>query len=96
MRACCSLRASLQAVEKVTAWTQAHVDRWVSWMGSAEELQRMKRGQMLSRDTGVRRLWVEAGAEAFATMLGGDKEGGKQLAIAVSGPQQQQYVGQAS
>lgn len=83
-------------MDKVSAWSQAHVESWLGWMETAEEVQRMKRGQMLSRDTGVRRLWVEAAAEGYTNVLGGDKEGGKQLAIAVSGPMQQQYVGQGS
>jgi len=50
---------------------------------------------MLSRDNGVRRLWVDAHTAATATIIG-DKAHAKTLAIALGGPQQQAYVGQAS
>eukprot|EP00624_Nannochloropsis_granulata_P007466 evm.model.NODE_8002_length_1082_cov_18.777264.1 len=75
---------------------EAHVSRWLGWCESAKEVDRMKRGLLLSRDNGVRRTWVE-GTSGGLDVFGGGREGGKalakQVAIAMSGPQQEAYVG---
>lgn len=91
-----SLPASPQGVAKASEWVDAHVSRWLGWCEGAKEVDRMKRGLLLSRDNGVRRTWVEGAAGGLEGFVGG-REGGKalakQAAIAMSGPQQEAYVG---
>lgn len=91
-----SLPASPAGITKAGEWMEAHVSRWLGWCESAKEVDRMKRGLLLSRDNGVRRTWVEGTAGGLEVFVGG-REGGKalakQAAIAMSGPQQEAYVG---
>ena len=90
-----TLPATEEGVSKAKAWTDAHVARWLDWMAKAKELDRMKRGLLLSRDNGLRRTWVEGEALFLDAFIGKGKDGqlAKQVAIAISGPQQEAYVG---
>ena len=90
-----TLPATEEGVSKAKAWTDAHVARWLDWMAAAKELDRMKRGLLLSRDNGLRRTWVEGEALFLDAFIGKGKDGqlAKQVAIAISGPQQEAYVG---
>ena len=79
---------------------QKYISTWESWMTSAEEVQRMKRGQLLSRDTGLRRAWFDYQKERQASIIdaktSAEIEYAGETAAALSGPQQMAYTGQAS
>lgn len=84
----------------LTETVNKYVSMWENWMNNSEEVQRMKRGQLLSRDTGLRRAWFDYQKERQASVIDAKTSTeinyASETAAALSGPQQMAYTGQAS
>mmetsp|Transcript_30492 Transcript_30492/g.40284 ORF Transcript_30492/g.40284 Transcript_30492/m.40284 type:complete len:292 (+) Transcript_30492:55-930(+) len=87
------LDGSSQSLALLQSSTDEFVSRWLSWLNAAQEIPRVRRGTVFSRDNTLRRINWQVLAGEMGPIAG---ENAKSLAAAQSGPGNEQYVGQAS
>mmetsp|Transcript_22037 Transcript_22037/g.48044 ORF Transcript_22037/g.48044 Transcript_22037/m.48044 type:complete len:236 (-) Transcript_22037:171-878(-) len=68
-------------------------DRWIQWMQTTEELNRLKVTSTYARDTKMRAVLFSADADELTAKFGAE---GRELAAADAGPLDEAYVGGAS
>lgn len=79
------------SLELLATSVDSLVTRWLEWLEDATEIPRVRRGTMLSRDNILRRMSFAVSCKN--PMYGSDAQ---QISIAISGPGDQAYTGQAS
>lgn len=95
MRTSVVLPAAETSQDQAQQMMMEHCQRWCSWWSGAAEVNRMKRGSLFARDTKMHRARFASHVSRLSR-AGVDGSTAEQLAQALVGPGDEQYVGQAS
>lgn len=83
------------SAEDVDRFAKAHVQRWVEWVQTAQQIEPRLRGAVNMRDDKLREFAFKAAVAEHSFLLG-DQDFGYKVAMAATGPTAEAYVGGGS
>jgi len=80
--------------EQLSACATAHVERWIAWMSTAKPSEARQKGALNGRDDKLRQFYFRSALFDSINRVGAEQ--GKALAVGLTGPLAEAYVGGGS